>query len=411
MIVGLLIGVGGGELVARKQLGIGGGWYDQEEMRAAILEQRGRVDTALPMPGEQTKTNYQAAAKLVVHPYLGFDSPQSRGQMTKDLKRYAQRKPDRMRVLLLGGSVAGIYGRLGGERMIELLEASPLLEGKQVDLMQYGRGGFKQPQHLMRVVELLSYGIKPDLVLNLDGFNEAALGANNVVKKVYPGFPPYAHWLPLVHSSQNRAEVLDSYSDVRRASAAYTRALDSWLGSSLSWSGIYTFLAKRKIARLQHMQGARRADYFALLEKSELEPSLLGPRFEGDNAEASLLSAKIWLNSSIQLEKLCTANDIDYVHVLQPTLHDKDAKPISDAEREKCPLPKHWEVGVFQAYPMLRQGGVQLKKRGVEFYDASRVFSEVEEPLYYDACHFGKQGNLILADFIAASILETLAKQ
>lgn len=410
VLIGLLLGLSGVELVARKQLGIGGGWYDQEETRASLLEKRGRVDTALPMPGEKTKTNYQAAAKLVIHPYLGFDSPQSRKQTTQDLKRYSKSDPERVRVILLGGSVAGIFGRLGGDSMVELLEASPILGGKKVDLMQYGRGGFKQPQHLMRVVEMLSYGIKPDLVINLDGFNEAALGANNVVKKVYPGFPPYAHWLPLVHSSQNRAEVLDAYADVRRASSAYTAALDAWLGSSLSWSGIYTFLAKRKIARLQHMQGARRADYFDMLEQSELEPSLLGPRFEGNNQEASLLAARIWLNSSIQLDKLCKANRIEYVHVLQPTLYDKGAKPISDAEREKCPLPSHWEVGVFQCYPMLREGGKQLLKRGIDFYDGSRVFAEIEQPLYYDACHFGKEGNLILAEFIAAAVLESLAK-
>jgi hypothetical protein len=41
----------------------------------------------------------------------------------------------------------------------------------------------------------------------------------------------------------------------------------------------------------------------------------------------------------------------------------------------------------------------------VRFHDLSRVFAEVEEPLYVDdCCHFNRQGNRLLADAVVAAI-------
>lgn len=407
-LCGLLLGLLAGELAARWRLGEDLFGLNLERTRIALLESRGRVASALPMPGDATDVNYEVGRKLIAHPYVGFDSPFSNVQLSGELKAYSSRDPERLRVVLLGGSVAGVFGHLGSRRLIERLQASPALEGRGVDLLRYGRGSFKQPQHLIRLVELLSFGVQPDLVINLDGFNEVALGANNVASGVYPGFPPYTMWLPLVHSARNSGEVLDAYADVRRVGSDLTDAIDHWLEGKLSWSALYALLAKRRIAALEDRQSRARARYFALLEEAELEPSLLGPTFKGSREEAAELSVGIWVEASLQLSRLCEANDIEYVHLLQPTLHDEGAKPISALEAEKCALPSHWAVGVHHGYPLLRAGGRELAARGVNFVDASRIFAEVEEPLYYDACHFGQAGNDMLADRIADAIIDVL---
>ena len=411
MLGGLLLGVGGGELVARKLMGQGGGWYDPAALETALREQKGRLGTALPMPGEATDGDQQAKDRLVVHPYLGYDFPSTARQLGYELAQYSERDPERLRVLLLGGSVAGIFGRLGGERLIANLEASPVLAGRKVDLMQYGRGGFKQPQHLLRTAQLFAFGVKPDLVINLDGFNEVALGANNISAKMFPGYPSFSHWLPLVSSSDDRGELIDAYAEVRAASRRYEAALDELLTSPLRRSAAFALLETRRIARLQAAQGKARETYFSMIESAELEPSLLGPEYEGSRQEAVQLAARLWMEASIQLKRLCEANDTAYLQILQPTLWDKGAKPVTALEREKCELPKHWESGVFYGYPMLRQGGKLLSNQGVDFVDASRIFAEVEDTLYYDACHFGKKGNEMLADLMAESALELLARK
>jgi hypothetical protein len=412
MLGGLLLGAGGGELVARKLMGQGGGWYDAAALEQTLREQKGRLGTALPMPGEAAADGErQAKDRLVVHPYLGYDFPSTAMQLGYELEQYSAHDPERLRVLLLGGSVAGIFGRLGGQRLIANLEASPVLGGRKVDLMQYGRGGFKQPQHLLRTAQLFAFGVKPDLVINLDGFNEVALGTNNTSAGMYPGYPSFSHWLPLVSSSDERGELIDAYAEVRGASRRYEAALDDLIASPLRKSAAYALLEMRRIARLQATQGQAREAYFAMIESAELEPSLLGPKYEGTRAEVVQLAARLWMEASLQLKKLCDANDAAYLQILQPTLWDKGAKPVTAVEREKCELPKHWESGVFHGSPMLRQGGKMLQGQGVDFVDASRIFAEVEDTLYYDACHFGRKGNEMLADLMAERALELLARR
>ena len=411
MLGGLLLGAAAGELTARKAMGQAGGWYDPAALEQSLREQKGRLGTALPMPGDAGSGEQQAKDRLVVHPYLGYDFPTTAVQLGGELERYSERDPERLRVLLLGGSVAGIFGRLGGERLIENLEASPVLQGREVDLLQYGRGGFKQPQHLLRTAQLFAFGIQPDLVINLDGFNEVALGTNNVSSGMFPGYPSFSHWLPLVSSSDEKGELIDAFAAVRGASRRYEAALDELLASPLRASAAYALLKTRRIERLQVAQGAAREVYFAMIESADLDPTLLGPKFEGGRREATQLATKIWFDASIQLQRLCEANQVAYLQVLQPTLWDRGAKPVTALEREKCALPKHWETGVYHGYPLLRQGGQLLSARGVEFLDASRIFAEVEDTLYYDACHFGQKGNELLADLIAASALELLARR
>ena len=55
---------------------------------------------------------------------------------------------------------------------------------------------------------------------------------------------------------------------------------------------------------------------------------------------------------------------------------------------------------------MLRKAGAGLRQRGVPFVDCSMVFENVTRPLYYDACHFTRGGNVRLAEAIAPAFLE-----
>ena len=52
-------------------------------------------------------------------------------------------------------------------------------------------------------------------------------------------------------------------------------------------------------------------------------------------------------------------------------------------------------------YPMLRENGEELRRRGVDFSDASRIFAEWTGDLYHDACHFSSPGSVALARFMA----------
>jgi hypothetical protein len=119
----------------------------------------------------------------------------------------------------------------------------------------------------------------------------------------------------------------------------------------------------------------------------------------------------IWRRSSEEMAVLARANDIRYLHVLQPNQYVEGSKPMGPDERRIATPPDHpYRDGAVLGYPLLRAESGRLRASGVEFYDATGLFADVEEPLYVDGCcHFNRRGNEILARFLAARILEGLA--
>ena len=120
------------------------------------------------------------------------------------------------------------------------------------------------------------------------------------------------------------------------------------------------------------------------------------------------LTVRCWRETTQDLEAVCRRRGIAYLHVLQPTLHDLGSKPITDAERKDGKAIAEWRAAVRQGYPLLRAEGAALAERGFPFCDASMIFAEVEDTLYYDACHFNRAGNELLAQAIAAAFLRSL---
>ena len=94
------------------------------------------------------------------------------------------------------------------------------------------------------------------------------------------------------------------------------------------------------------------------------------------------------------------------------TVHERVSKLIDEGKTEAEVAGGHtgpdWIEGVQTGYPILRARGRQLQDAGVPFIDASMLFAEVNEELYYDACHFGVAGHERLADVVVNALLEAL---
>ncbi|MCB9913525.1 MAG: hypothetical protein H6828_00080 [Planctomycetes bacterium] len=411
LVLGLLLGLGAGEFAARRLLGRGGLPFDAEAERAAVREQLSRLDGALPLPGKSGRLQGETRVELVVHPFVGYDAARDRELDARELARFARPDPTRYRVAILGGSVAGVFGNYGSKPLAARLEAEPELAGRKVEFLFYGRGGHKQPQALLRLAHLYSLGVHPDLVITIDGFNEVAVGTNNPKGGLHPLWPNFSQWLPLVYSPANGVALMDAYTDVRYASRALRAEGERYLASPLSDSGLYAWYVRRRLARLQSAQlGAQKA-YLELLDQDVVQPALRGPAWGGSARDAAVVCVKSWRECSLQTWHLCAANGATFVHVLQPTLHDEGAKPLSDEERESCAMPAEWIEGTRIGYPLLRQAGKSLVHEGAPFYDASGLFADAPQTLYYDACHFGEEGCALLADFVADAVLRELRRE
>ncbi len=100
---------------------------------------------------------------------------------------------------------------------------------------------------------------------------------------------------------------------------------------------------------------------------------------------------------------------MEYLHVLQPTLHDPGAKPMAPREVQRGGIQPSYKQGVLLGYPAMRAEGQRLAALGIDFFDASMIFRDVEEPLYYDNCHFIKKGVVMFADQVATAFGKAIA--
>ena len=356
----------------------------------------------------------------VTHPYWGWSFPNLDERFDRHLERF---RGDSIEVVVLGGSVAQGFSREGQDQLIESLGEDPRFEGREVVVLSLAVGGFKQPQQVGILNYALSRGWRPELVVNLDGFNEVALASQNLLDfEVHPLHPAFFIWGPTATSRPPGREHLDLLVAMRSAQTASVElaaTIERW---SLASSAVLGTWIERRLAR--HVGDYNRAyEAYALLLDEDAEGRFLkGPAFlprvpgagappEGSAAwfEAAMRAAvDCWSESSITLRSLCEARGIVYVHALQPTLHDEGSKPLTALELETGKTMESWVRAVHTGYPLLREAGARLRRDGLLFFDGSQAFAGREVDLYYDSCHFNQHGNEILAHALVDFLLPEL---
>ncbi|MFT7669780.1 MAG: hypothetical protein ACI8X5_002487 [Planctomycetota bacterium] len=411
VLVGVPLGLVLGDLGLRGLLMAKSDTYDAQATRVSIVELRSRLTDALPGPADAASGGpdvKQVARTRIIHPFVGFDELGTLNQMRRDKLERSVRSSEVYRIMILGGSVAGLFSMHGVGPLRTLLQASPELEGRRIEFMGYARGGYKQPQQLMRLTHLLVSGVRPDAVINLDGFNEVALGNKNRSVNMDPNYPSYSHWMRFAGALGQGAEQQKLFARAERAKEVLVSVVNETLADDHFWSATWGFFTKRQVERARNTYESARDEYMEHLGGRDLAPGVLGSPFEGSVEEGIQECVDLWMESSRQIQSLCELYDMDYLHVLQPTLHDPGAKPMAPTEIEKGKISALWKEGVLIGYPLLRASGEELAAEGLEFFDASMIFKDVTRALYHDSCHFSKDGNNLLAQAIAEALLESL---
>jgi hypothetical protein len=133
---------------------------------------------------------------------------------------------------------------------------------------------------------------------------------------------------------------------------------------------------------------------------------VLGPDFDPDPDKLIQLCVDAWFESSLSLDAMCRARDIPYLHVLQPTLYDDGAKPMSDDEKA-MPLPApEWIEGVRRGYPALRARGNELAGARSASSSTPRASSpDQQRDALLRRVPLRAEGHAVLADRIADQLL------
>ncbi|MBN2053668.1 hypothetical protein JW905_02020 [bacterium] len=383
-------------------------WYASEVVHpylGYVLDRdRNRTTSLLqplkPRPGSPPVRKSSGDSDTVSRDFTNFGFFQEPGTPL-----FNQPSSDLVVIGIFGGSVAELFYVRGRKYLNECLAVSEPFRDKNLLMLPFALGGYKQPQHLMALSYLLVIGVHLDVVLLVDGFNELGqVMTENRRFGVYPTYPRAWYNRSAAVTDQSRILAggrLAVLQDLRREWVRWSlRAPWRWSCTMhLVWHLIDAGLTRRVAAAVAECQQP---------DRMAAEYVRTGPWYDYSDTEQVYTDlAAHWQRASKLMHGICARYGIEYYHFLQPNQYVPDGKPLTAVERRMAYNAESELTAIIpQGYPYLRRAGEELVKDGVHFTDLSMVFSGCQEALYIDSCcHFNDRGNELMARAVAAAML------
>ena len=324
---------------------------------------------------------------------------------------FVKPRSDQFVIGIFGGSVGLWFCQAGAARLLEGLAQHPFFQSRQVIPLCFSHEGYKPPQETLVLAFFLSIGQQFDLVVNIDGFNDVAFGNVNNERGLDISMPSAEHLDPLinlVNQSTLTPEKLESLATIVR----YRQQLTDLVGRIRTNRIASVNFVLDQFYRRRFADYVRERGRFNNLPSVPSDSSLIFVTPAVKAREAATLFTDIaeqWASSALLMRDLIAARGAAYFHFLHPN-HYYTTRRFGDAEAavalsEASPYKRGVELG----YPALEAAAqLRLLSADVRFFDATHVFDREPAPVYMDDyCHYTFLGNQVLADFIAASILDT----
>lgn len=361
-----------------------------------------------------------------LHPYLGYvyrpTSTFAPGTMYKGFPLEAQRsnnfgflsphdypvRPTPRReviVGLFGGSVATSLAlrETGAGVLARRLASVPAFAGRPILVVPFAQPGYKQPQQLLALSYFLALGQDFDLVINVDGLNEAVLprvfnppgpSGEGPMDVTMPAGTFYAPLLAV--AARGVGEEADEVPYLRsRAARLGAEAVRARTGAVYFVKTLSASLAERR--------------YQAALGEAKKSPGGGAVALFRENLSEEALDEKtvrVWADSSRAMQGLLEKRGVPYVHVLQPNVFFPVVRrhPTDRVPDDVRPL---FVQSVGASYPRMQRAGKALTAEGVLFLDATGLFDAepVERAYLDDCCHLTDGG----ADVFLARVGEFAA--
>jgi hypothetical protein len=420
-------------------------------VRALDLFDSERRAVTLAMQGGDSEDSNEPLASAVsptvggvLHPYLGFsqrtgvviadqaalaaifrDSPYGRPRwnvlkanvqgFVSPIDDYRTVDPAKTTIAVFGGSVAEAFASVASA-VFKTDFARPLgIDEESVEILNFGKGGYKQPQPTIALLQALLSGIDLDVVVEIDGFNEAAMGGMDCAGDYDPLFPSANHYLSLLGVVVRDAstQALEAAVAIRRLRERSRNLRASLRANPLrgleTVKALYGVLSARAERAAVMIESDAQNDAARGLGRTLPVANLARTRdAPGTSCEKTI--ADLWVGSSLAMATLARERRIPYVHVLQPNQYVGDTKPLSDEERATAWQPDgRWARAAAAGYPFLRARSAELLAAGVEFHDLTQLFAGHTETLYVDpCCHYNLRGNQLLVQAIAPLVAHGL---
>jgi hypothetical protein len=303
---------------------------------------------------------------------------------------------------VFGGSVGAYFCRLGAARLEEVLRQSGSFKNREPMTLCFSHEGYKQPQQLLVLNYFLSIGQPFDLVINIDGFNEVALGRINDQYGWDISMPSHEHLDPLINVVNQATLTPAKLESLERIVQYRQRLNDIAERSNRTRFASMEFALRHyhNVVRRRYEQERVRFDGLPSNPPAN-SPIHVTPTVRPRTGSAVYEDiAANWRNASVLMQQLLAARGIAYVHVLQPNQY-YSTRTFSTAEKATAFNDgSPFKEGAANGYPFLEKA---LEPGAL---NAVHVFDTVRESVYVDdCCHYTFAGNRLLADFIAKAAL------
>ena len=307
---------------------------------------------------------------------------------------------------IFGGSVGAYFCGIGAARLEEILRQSGSFNNREPVTLCFSHEGYKQPQQLLVLNYFLSIGQPFDLVINIDGFNEVALGRINDQYGWDISMPSHEHLDALINVV-NQATLTPAKLESLARIVQYRQQLNDLAERSnrtriasveFALRHYYDFLRRRYEQERVHFDGLPS-------NPPTDSPIHVTPRVRPRTGSAVYEDiAANWRSASVLMQQLLAARNIPYVHVLQPNQYysTRVFTPAEKATAFNDGSP--FKEGAANGYPFLE------KALEPGAFNAVHLFDAAHEDVYMDnCCHYTRAGNRLLADFIAKAVLDARA--
>lgn len=317
---------------------------------------------------------------------------------------------------VFGGSVANNFAvdEYKNQILSKKLQSYPEFADREIVVLNFGNGGYKQPQQLLILNYFLALGQELDLVINIDGFNEVALSNLNNKAQIELGMPSVQHIQPLTNLASNVSpEVMSAIVQINDNKKQLKAGIDKLQTCQLALCHAVTSLRVKQLVN-NYQQAI--VKYDAEVKKSNADTANSGivyvPKADSvlpDRAAFDKM-ASLWYESSIGMNQILSSRKIKYFHFIQPNQY-YPTKRVFTAKEKEIAINKEspYIEGVKKGYPVLLSKIDDLQKARVNVFSAVNILDNTKETVYKDACcHYNSVGEEVLANYISSSIIKVV---
>jgi len=318
---------------------------------------------------------------------------------------------------VFGGSVANNFAvdEYVTRRFSNKLKTYPEFANKEIIVLNFGNGGYKQPQQLLILNYFLALGQEFDLILNIDGFNEVALSNLNNKAQVEVGMPSVQHLQPLTGLANHNLspEVMSSIVKISENKKQLKEAVDKLPTCQLALCHAVTSLQVRQLVN-SYQQAVVKYDRQVKNSNSDTANSgiVYIPKVDYVLKDATAFDkiASMWYESSVTMNQILSSRKIPYFHLIQPNQYYPTKRVFTSKEKEiAISKDSPYIEGVKKGYPVLLSKVADLQKAGVNVFSGVNILDNTKETVYKDdCCHYNSVGEEVLANYVSSSIIKVL---